>query len=168
MKTVENYAMQILSENGCDCYTYGGEYAKHVLEDLKEGYPDGMEFPYVDVANAILTISRPTPITRSPYHVTWETDNCCDGFDCESFESAKCAALDTLIEWEMEESQDWSFDPETYKSQPTEEQKENWDYMIYNCGVSVYKYNPQTDEYDEVWSPSEEELDSIGWKLFYE
>lgn len=156
--TLENYAMKILADAGCDCYTYGGEQAKHILDDLKEEFKNGMEYPYIDVANAILAISRPRPIVRAPYRVWWDTDSCCDGYDCESFGAAKCSAEDTLCEWMCEEFCKWA-DP----YHPTEEQKEDWDYMIWNCGVSVAKYNPHTDEYEECWSPSQEELDAMGW-----
>ena len=54
------YAMKILSEHGCDCYTYGDEDAKHILEDLKTAYPNGMEYPYIEVANEILKMDSKT------------------------------------------------------------------------------------------------------------
>lgn len=157
MNTLENYAMKILADSGCDCYTYGDMYAKHLLDDLKEAYPDGMEYPYVDVANAIYAISRPRPIVRAPYHVHWDTDNCCDACDCESFEQAKEEALDILLEWMAEAQYSWRSDT------PTQEQAESWDYMIYSCGVSVARYDPWTDTYDTIWEPSQDELDEIGW-----
>ena len=168
MKTLENYAMKILADSGCDCYTYGGEWSKHVLDDLKEGFPDGMEYPYVDVANAILAISRPKPIERAPWRMIWSNEHSCDGIDCKSFGEAKNQALDTLLEWAAEESNGWALDPETYEPLPTEEQKENWDYMFYNCYTYVEKYNPDTDEYEEYWSPSDEDLERHGLKPFYE
>ena len=51
---IREYAKKILDDHGCDQYTYGGEFSKHILNDLKTEYPNGMEFPYIDVANAIL------------------------------------------------------------------------------------------------------------------
>ena len=164
METLENYAMKILADAGCDCHTYGGEASKHIMRDLKEAFPEGMEYPYtyIAVANAILAISRPEPIKRSPWRVHWDTDNCCDGYDCESFKAAKESALDTLIGWAVDERSGWK------SNEPTDEEKENWDYMIYNCGVAVYKYNPDTDEYEKFWHPSDEDCKSIGWVLFNE
>ena len=154
--SVENYALKILSDAGCDCYTYGGEWSKHVLDDLKEAFPDGMEYPYVDVANAILAISKVKPITRAPYRVVVDTDSFTDGFDCESLGQAKGEAEDTLLEWMCQERMEWKDE-----FHPTEEELDNYNYMIYNSSAYVEKYNPDTDEYEEEWWPDEEE---IGWK----
>ena len=156
--TVDSYAMKILSDNGCDCYTYGGEFSKHVLEDLKEGYPDGMEFPYIDVANAILRISKPKEIYKAPFRMCWDTDNCCDGVDCESYGDAKCRAEDTLIEWQMAESYNWK------DGVPTEAQIDDWNYMICNCAVSIYEYDAMADEYVERDGLSYEEEEQLGWR----
>ena len=160
--TIEEYAKGILDEHGCDEYTYGDESAENVLKDLKEAYPNGMVFGYVDVANTIKKMSKPHLIIRRPFCVTWETDSCCDGFDCDTFEEAKSDALETLAQWEMEEIATWK------NKTPTEEEKENWDYMIYNCVAYVQKYNPIMDEYEEYWFPTDEELKEIGWVAFDE
>ena len=156
--TVEEYAKKILADHGCDCYTYGGEFCKHVLEDLKEGYPDGMEYPYIDVANAILSISKVRPITRAPFRMVWDTDTDCDGFGCESFEAAKAYAEDTLVEWMCQQRSEWK-DPFC----PTEDELDEYNYMIWNCSVEVRKYDPMTDEYDEFWSPSYDDEEQLGW-----
>ena len=155
--TVEEYAKKILSDHGCNEYTYGGEWSKYVLSDLKEEYPDGMEFPYVDVANAILAISKVEPIKRDPWIMCWDTDNACDGIGFESFGAAKCCAEDTLLEWMCWERDEWK-DP----FNPTENELDNYNYMIWNNSVCVKKYNPDTDEYEEVWSPSYEEEKELG------
>ena len=155
--TLNEYAKKILADHNCDIYTYGGEFSKYVLDDLKEEYPDGMEYPYVDVANAILEMSRPEPIKRAKWQMVWDTDSCCDGCYFDTFEAAKASAEDTLIEWEMEEVQGWTgYDP-------TDEQIDSWNYMIYNCSVEVRKYNPDTDEYEEYWYPSYEDVKNLGW-----
>ena len=159
MENVENYALKILADSGCDCYTYGDETAKHLLDDLKEAYPDGMKFPYVDVANAILAISRPRPIYRAPWRMHWDTDDCCDGIDFESFGAAKCNAEDTLIEWMTQFRAEWE---DCFC--PTEDELDDYNYQIWNCSVSVTKYNPDTDEYEEYWSPSAEEEEQLGWR----
>lgn len=158
--TINEYAAHILKEHGCDEHTYGGEYSAHILDDLKEAYPNGMDHGYswLDVANAILAMSKPEPIKRSPYRVIYDTDTNCDGYDCESLEQAKCDALDTLIEW-MAEGLAGFKDPYN----PTEDEREKYDYMIYNSSVCVEEYNPATDEYEEVWSPSDDDCKQIGW-----
>lgn len=159
-KEVEEYARKILAEHGCDEYTYGDESAEAVLKDLKEAYKDGMSFPYVEVANAIKRISKPHLIERKPFCVMFDTDSFCDGFECDSFEYAKDEAIETLIDWMVEEYSNWEDDDNHI---PTEQEKENWDYMIYNCSVYVEKYNEDTDEYEDYWYPSDEELKEIGW-----
>lgn len=158
-KQVIEYARKILKDHGCDEYTYGGEWGKHVLADLKEGYPDGMEYPYVDVANAILSISKQLPIVRDPWLVLWDSGDCCDGIGCQSFGAAKNEALDTLIMWMTEARNEWDdvFDP-------TDEELENYNYCICNSSVEVQRYNPMTDEYEEYWFPSYEDEEGIGWK----
>ena len=168
-ESVRGYALRILAENGCDCYTYGGPESVNIMEDLKTGYPYGMKFPYVDVANAILEISKPSPIHRAPFRVHWSTDTWDDGADCESFEQAKCDAEDTLVEWMTQECAEWAYDlgeDGAAIPRPTQEQRESFDYMIYNCGVSVEKYIPETDCYETTWSPDENELAELGWTPF--
>lgn len=165
---LEEYALKILTDAGCNVHTYGGVFAKHVMDDLKQAFPDGMpEYTYLEVANAILAMSRPEPIARDPFIVVWSTDDCCDSYGCETMEWAKGSALDTLLEWMNEEIHDWKFSPDGTPL-PTQEQKDSWDYMIYNCWVEVRKYNPRTDDYDDVWEPSDDELTELGWKTFEE
>ena len=157
--TLENYALKILADSGCDCYTYGGEYSAKIMDDLKEGYPGGMEFPYIDVANAILEISRPKPIVRKPWRMSFETDDNADGVDLDSFEVAKADAEDTLVQWMVDARSCWK---DVFH--PTEKELEDYNYMICNCSVRVDKYNPHTDEYETEWEPSYEDEEALGWK----
>ena len=161
---LEEYAKKILADHGCDEYTYGNESrSEQVLEDLKKGYPGGMEFPYIDVANAILAMSRPKPIVRKPWSMVWETESDCDGVGCGSFESAKALAEDLLVEWQVDKMSCYPIDLKDW----TEEQIEDWDYMIYNYGTEIRKYNPDTDEYDSYpYFPTYEFEKEIGWMLY--
>ena len=159
MKKVDNYAMQILAEHGCDCYTYGNCASEQVMEDLKEAYPKGMEFPYIEVANAILNISRPRPIVRAPWRLVWETDDDCDGIDFNAFAQAKGNAEDLLVEWMSQTRQEWK---DVWN--PTDDELDDYNYMIVTCSVSVHNYDPNADEYAEFWSPTQEELEKLGWK----
>lgn len=160
--TLNDYAKKILIDAGCDEYSYGGEWSKHIMDDLKTAFPNGMEFPYIDVANAILAISRPEPIKKAKYHMVFDMP---DTIDCDSFDSlekAKSALWDTYLLWMSEE---WN----TWKSAiPTEEEKDNWDDMIYNFGCWIEEYDPMTDDYGVCFEPTSEELEEIGWKLFNE
>ena len=157
--TIEEYARKILADHGCDEYTYGGEWSKHTLDDLKQAYPDGMEFPYVDVANAIIAFSKVKPIERDPWQMVFDTDSDCDGIGFESFEAAKCRAEDTLIEWMCQVRSEWK----DFLC-PTDDELDAYNYMICNNSVEVRRYNPNTDEYDVFWSPSYEVEEQIGWK----
>ena len=38
MTELETYARKILADHGCDIYTYGGEWSKYILDDLKKKY----------------------------------------------------------------------------------------------------------------------------------
>ena len=157
--TVAEYAKKILKDHGCDEYTYGGEYGKHVMEDLKEAYPNGMEFPYIDVANAILSISKQKPIVRAPWIVVWDNGECCDSVDAESFELAKCHALSILMTWMFEARDVWE---DVFN--PTDDELNTYNYCICESSVEVQKYNPSTDEYEEYWAPSDEDEAEIGWR----
>lgn len=152
------YAMKVLSDHGCDCYTYGDGKAKKFLEDFKTAYPNGMDYPYIDVANEILSLSRPSPIYKAPFKMIYDMGHTVDSTEHECFETAKDEAIETLVEWIVERQAMWKSDT------PTEEEKESFNIMIDDCSVRVVKYNPNTDEYEDYWSPSYEDENEIGWK----
>lgn len=158
-EVVKAYARTILLDHGCDEYSYGGTCGDTILSDLKEAYPNGMEYPYVDVANAIMEISKMRPIVRHPFCMVWDNDSCVDGIGCDNFEQAKCDALDTLIQWMTDARMEWK-DPFC----PTRKELDDYNYMIASCSVHIDKYDPMTDEYDEYWYPSYEDEEEIGWK----
>jgi len=163
---IQEYAMKILKDSGCNEYSYGDKYADNILSDLKEAFKPGeLKYPYNEVADAILSISRVQPrFHRAPFLMCWDTDDCADGIECESFGAAKCYAEDTLVEWACEENREWKFDGDI--PVPTQEQIDSWDYMIYNFGVSIKKYNPETDEYEDYYEFDQDELDKLGWSLW--
>ena len=152
------YAMKVLSEHGCDCYTYGDEDAKHILEDLKTAYPNGMEYPYIEVANEILSMSRPRPIYKAPYKMIYDMGHTVDSTEHQCFETAKDEAIETLVDWIVEQKSLWKSDT------PTEEEKGSFNMMIQDCSVEVVKYNPDTDEYEDCWMPTYEDEKAIGWE----
>lgn len=160
--TLHEYAQKILKDHGCDEHTYAGKMADCLLDDLKAAYKPGeLDFPYIDVANAILEISRPEPIKRAPYKMIWDTDNAVDSDDCETFEDAKAAALNVYEGWMEGEWMGWK------SEKPSAKNIEDWNYMIYNCCCYIVKYDPETDEYtdaDDAYYLSDEELEAIGWK----
>lgn len=155
---VRQYARRILADHGCDEYTYGMECGETIIRDLKEAYPDGMEFPYIKVTNAIIAISKRKPLKRAKYRVLWDTDNCCDAYDCNSLGQAKADAEDTLINWATEEMSGWD------GFNPTQKQIESYDYMIYNCSAVVQKYDPNADDYYTIWEPDYEEIGFLPWE----
>lgn len=156
---VKVYALKILHDHGCDEYSYSTSDGETVIRDLKEAYPEGMEYPYVDVANAILSISRPKFIDRAPYQMVWSNEHATDGVDFDSLGAAKCVAEDTLIEWMMEARNEWKdfFDP-------TDEELDDYNMMIDSCYVEVCEYDPMTDEYTEIDGViTSEDEQEIGW-----
>lgn len=158
-KVVKDYARKILADHGCDKFTYGDTPSSTILRDLKEGYPNGMDFPYVDVANAIMAISKRKPIVRETWHVMWDNEACCDGYKTRSLAQGKQDVLDLLIEWMVQEQAEWASDI------PTGAEADHWNYMVYNFSAGVGKYNPDTDEYEEYWYPSDRQKERIGWKI---
>ena len=44
----------------------------------------------------------------------------------------------------------------------SEDVREGWNEMIEECWVAVYKYNSDTKEYEEFWTPSDEDYEGIG------
>ena len=94
------------------------------------------------------------------YTMIYDGDSFIDGIDYDSIESAIASAEDTLCEWLCEGMHDWKFDDNGIP-QPTEEQIEEWNYMIENCSVWVV---PKGKDYDDaVWTMSDELCDQIGW-----
>lgn len=157
--SITEYAKEILAAHGCDEYTYGTTDEETILRDLKSVYPDGMRYSYLDVANAILLISKRKPIVRSPYRMVYDGNCFIDGTDYGSLEQAKADALDTLVNWMIEARQAWA-----NCHCPTEDELDEYNNMICCCCTYVQEYNQETDEYDDYWYPSEEDLEQIGWK----
>ena len=59
---IHDYAKSILEENGVDIHNYA-DYPEDIsvlVSDLKAVYPDGMEYHYEQVAQAVLDISTPS------------------------------------------------------------------------------------------------------------
>lgn len=149
-KAILDYALKILEDAGCDKHTYALEPDDVIMDDLKKAFPGGMEYPYVDVANAIIAVSERKPIYRAPWRVLFDSGESVDGIDAETLEEAKELVIETYYTW-MEEEE-------------STRDCESWNEMIYSCSAVVGKYCPETDEYDEYWYPSDEELEAIGWK----
>lgn len=94
----------------------------------------------------------------SKYCVSYYAEHFSDAFDVGSLEEGKRACLDVLRQWMCDELIERS-EPD----RPTAEEIERWDHMIETCLVCVTEYDPESDDYDEVWEPSDEDLDGIGW-----
>lgn len=106
------------------------------------------------------------------YIVIWNTEDCCDStrFEYETLEAAKHEAKEILYNWIITEQANWSVifseDKKEYVPVPTEDQIEEWDYMIYNCYVYIRELdkdgNVIDDEDCEYWL-SDEEYEDLGW-----
>lgn len=99
---------------------------------------------------------------KAPFKVIWDNGDCIDSIDCNSIEEAKDTALTILQCWIESEFSEWE------DVQPTEEEKENFDYMIYNCYVEIVEYNKETKDYDECKVLTDNDYNSIGWISFEE
>ena len=158
--TLTALAYHILADNDCDEYTYGGPGAENVLKDLMEAYQpqDLAPYTYIEVANAILSVSRPKPIERKPFRVLYDMPEMTDAFDCDTYGIAITDLQDLYEGWMIEERNHW--EDET----PTPEEADKWNQMLYEFSAIVQKYNPDIDEYEDYWYPSESDLESWGWK----
>lgn len=174
--TLNEYTRLILKKSGCPEDAYAAaiwpdrDVVAMAVEDLKESEFNcpAEGFTYEDVAAELVRIGNASyvPPKKAPYHVVWDTDDCTDGFDADTLEGAKDAALETLMQWQTEECSGWKW--EDGKPCPTQEQIESWDYMIDNCSVCVYELvnsNGESwdDQYQGAWSPSYEDEEQIGW-----
>ena len=58
-KAIKDYAITILTDAECDEHSYYNVPAETIINDLKEAFPDGMQYPYEHVAAAIADYSEP-------------------------------------------------------------------------------------------------------------
>lgn len=99
---------------------------------------------------------------ETPYKVIWDNGDCCDGFECDTFEEAEARAWDIYDGW----AEDGYY--ELARGDFSEEAIEDWNRMISECCVEIYKYDAETGEYEECWSPSEEDFEKVGPYGWYE
>ena len=92
--------------------------------------------------------------------VVWNTEDCCDGFEQDDFESAKRSV------WEIYEG--WLQDALLISASEPDFQPEDWDVMIDNCWAEIKILNPDTNQYDHYWYPSDADLTDIGWDYWNE
>ena len=99
------------------------------------------------------------------YNVIFDNEHTCDSLgevsDLESFESI---ALDTYLDWMMEEAWDWEIIDGV--PSPTKEQIEHWDYMISECMVCAVEWDEEAQDWDDIdyaYYLDQDKLDSIGW-----
>lgn len=92
------------------------------------------------------------------YKMIFDMGDYCDGIMYGSFEQAKTEALELLMRWEAQEMESWE-----YPINPTEEQIESWDMMIFNFSVWVEEFDDEENEWIEAWCPSDDDLQAILW-----
>lgn len=105
---------------------------------------------------------------KSKWKMIFDTEHMCGGIDFDTFEAAKNDAIETYILWQNDfmgniPPVSWT---ESLEPMFTEEEKEDWNYMIANCFCHVDKLNEDTGEYETYWYPSDEELEEIGWREY--
>lgn len=92
------------------------------------------------------------------FKVIYSTENFCDRFYCNNFEKAQQKCYDILWNWMMCQEENW-----VDIAHPTLKEKEEWNTMIDNCYVEVYKYDNETKSYELYWLPDDTELIELGW-----
>lgn len=98
------------------------------------------------------------------YTVVYDTEAFCDGFDRASYDAAVDAALNILLGW-LECCDDLSWRPQD-GTDPTPEQKDDWNYFINSNEVRIYRHVAGTECRDEdiVWYMDQDDVEAIGWK----
>ena len=87
-------------------------------------------------------------MAKAKYRTIYDGDSFIDGIEFDDFESAKNTALDILCEWMQS----------CFADAPQE-----WNMMVNNCMTWVEEYDEEEDEWIDIWYPSDEDLESIGW-----
>ena len=99
---------------------------------------------------------------RKPFCMIWETFDCCDGVECDTFEDAKAEAIECLMNWQVEERNNHPLDINEW----TDKDIDDWDYFIANMSARVSELNENGDyenDIDDEWFPSYEDEKEIGW-----
>lgn len=161
----KEYARKLLIENACHLDCYRGDF-DNALRDVEWTIADGSVHPFSseEIATALVEIGneQPMPIEKhKPYMMVWSNEDCSDGIECDTLEKAIDEAQDTLSFWACCEWNDKEY-PLNVESW-TEEQRGDWDCMIYDCYTEVYKFNEETGEYEEFYELSDEECKKCGW-----
>lgn len=108
------------------------------------------------------------------YCLVFDTDSCTDGAEFDDFEAAKATMIDIYISWATDESADWKTKEENNRwiLNPTEEQIEEWDYMIESCTCWIAEWNEEEKTYydDDMnyYFLSNEECEEINWQYWDE
>lgn len=152
-KEVDKYSKYLLKTHHCSDACYRNESMTTIRGDIERVYPDGLEYPVEAVVCSIHrmhnSINFPEP---SQFHMVYDTGDAVSGIEHETFDGAKADVFDTLCEWQSQ-----------FSGSP-----DDWDMMIEESSTHVTKYNPETEEYDDYWFPSEEELRNIYWVRYDE
>ena len=80
------------------------------------------------------------------YRCIYDGDSFIDGIECETFDEAKNLAEDILSDWAVQSADD-----------------EDHNYMVSNCMTWVEEFNEDTGEWEDIWYPSDEFCESIGY-----
>lgn len=160
---IHRYCLKLLKTHECPRDTYKGADRDEVISSLKEFVNESAteeekksfeRFGVASIADELISIGNSVENKKSRYLVVWDTDSETCGIEAgNNFEVAKSRAMEILIEWQCQFGGDG------------QNSRDDWDYMIYNCGVKVYKLNPDTNEHEEFWYPSSEDCKKIGWEL---
>lgn len=180
--TIREYTIQLLKDYNCELNCYA-ELRYWNGQELHSGYEDaykdlqaaaeqdGKSYPFSieAIARELVSIGNEQPLPprkgHKKYCMIFDTDSDCAGVEFDDFEAAKSDMIDTYINWAVEEMRDWTTNAKG-ELNPTEEQIENYDYMIDNCCCYIVEWDDELDDYEDsdnaYWLP-QQELDEIGY-----
>lgn len=173
--TVREYSENLLKESGCTLDCYKGEWSKYALPDMQElSKEQDIPFPLESVAEALIEIGNEQPDSSKNSHkqfcMVFDMGHSVDGVEFDTLEAAKTDAIETLIQWMIDEAAEWKTETKedgiSVIPYPTKEQIESWDDMINTCCVYVVEWDEAENDWqdmDNAWFPSYEDENEIGW-----
>lgn len=168
--TLREYTENLLRECGCDFDCYKGEYGEqHALEHMEEYAKEHeLMFPIEDIAKELIAIgneqTEPLRKGHKEYKMVFDMVDSIDGIEFDSFEAAKADMEDTYVNWMTYECHHWKIVDGI--PLPTEEQIEDYDYMIENFCCWIVKWVDELGDYEDIdygYTLPQEELEALGW-----
>ena len=166
----KDYAVKLLKDNGCELNCYKGTPIEDIIADLNEYFKTNKKKSICSVETIAKYLRKigdeqPNPIPK-PFKMVFDIGHTIDGIEFDTFEAAKADMEDTYIMWMTDAMRDWKFAKDG-TPQPTDKQKDEFNYMIDECCCWIVKWDSELGDYEDIdygYVMSDEELKELGWE----